>query len=69
MRHLSRLLVAAALTLPLLAIGCTENQTTYTTAEQPHYLQWEHDTHRDHVDWEKRSNDEHKQYWDWRKSH
>jgi hypothetical protein len=69
MSKLRQLLLTAALTVPLLATACQQNRYSWTPAEQPHYVQWEHETHRDHVDWNRRSDDEHKQYWDWRKSH
>jgi hypothetical protein len=34
--------------------------------EVVYYNQWEHDTHRDHVDLNKRSDADKKEYWDWR---
>jgi hypothetical protein len=36
--------------------------------EVTYYSQWEHDTHRDHMDFNKRSDDDKKAYWDWRHS-
>jgi hypothetical protein len=34
--------------------------------EAVYYSQWERDTHRDHVDLNKRNDADKKQYWDWR---
>jgi hypothetical protein len=31
-----------------------------------YYNQWEHDTHRDHVDLKQRNAADQKEYWDWR---
>jgi hypothetical protein len=36
--------------------------------EAVYYNEWEHDTHRNHEDFNKRSKDEPKQYFDWRHS-
>jgi hypothetical protein len=36
--------------------------------EVVYYNQWEHDTHRDHVEFNKRNSDDQKAYWDWRHS-
>jgi hypothetical protein len=68
MGKLSRLLLASALMVPILGTGCA-SQPAYGPAETPHYLQWEHETHRDHVDWEKRNDTDHRAYWEWRKNH
>lgn len=68
----------AALTLALSApvvTGCAEHTRVYDpyyhdyhawAGEEGYYSQWERDTHRDHSDYNKRSADEQKQYWDWR---
>jgi hypothetical protein len=37
--------------------------------EAGYYSQWEHDNHRDHMDFDKRSDADKKAYWDWRHSH
>jgi hypothetical protein len=41
----------------------------YWNGEVVYYNQWEHDTHRDHVDYGHRNADDQKAYWDWRHSH
>lgn len=37
--------------------------------EVVYYNQWEHDTHREHRDLNRRNDAEQKEYWDWRHSH
>ncbi|MFZ0213093.1 MAG: hypothetical protein WBE20_12870 [Candidatus Acidiferrales bacterium] len=37
--------------------------------EVVYYQQWEHDTHRRHVDFKRRNQDEQNQYWNWRHQH
>jgi hypothetical protein len=48
-------------------IGCQPQQTVpqQNVTDYGDYGQWEHDTHRDHQDLNKRSPDEQKQYSDW----
>ncbi len=71
------LLLAAALLAPNIT-GCAVHARVYDPyyhdyhnwdTENGYYVQWEHDTHRDHKDFNKRSKDEQKEYWDWRHSH
>jgi hypothetical protein len=71
MTKLSRFLLAVSLTIPVLATGCAEHRTVYAwgPAEQPYYVRWEHETHRDHVEWERRNEAERHEYWEWRKHH
>ena len=69
-----RLLMASVLMLPLLSAGCAEHRTvvaygTWGPGETVYYTQWEHETHRDHVEYEQRKADEQHQYWEWRKHH
>jgi hypothetical protein len=45
------------------------NESHPRSTEEPIYRQWESNTHREHVDLEKRNSDEQKQYWDWRHKH
>jgi hypothetical protein len=33
------------------------------------YYQWENESHRPHADWDRRSDDEHREYWNWRHNH
>lgn len=60
-RKFASLLLAVALVSPLAMIGCRSQETVY-------YNQWEHDTHREHVDLSKRSADEQREYAEWRRS-
>jgi hypothetical protein len=69
----------AALVFSVVASGCTVHAGYYDdpyyhdhhqwSGEVVYYNQWEHDTHRDHVEFKKRSKDDQKSYWDWRHSH
>ena len=71
MGKLNRGLLAAVLTIPLFAAGCPGHRQVYVwgPGETTYYAQWEHDTHRDHVEWEQRNAADQKAYWDWRKHH
>lgn len=71
----SPVLLGAALAASLLSVGCTEQvrvddpyhgDSHVWSEEAPHYSQWERDTHRDHVDFNKRNDADKKEYWDWR---
>jgi hypothetical protein len=42
--------------------------TGFRSQETVYYNQWEHDTHREHSDLNKRSEAEQKEYSDWRRS-
>jgi hypothetical protein len=69
MRKLKSLLLAAALTLPLLCTaGCVPHRQ-WGPGEQTYYIQWEHQTHRQHEDWNHRNKADQKAYWKWRKHH
>ena len=68
-------LLAAALAAAVFTTGCTVHAGYYDPYYHDHhpvdgeivfYQQWEHDTHRDHVDLNHRSKNEQKEYWDWR---
>ncbi len=60
-RKIAPLLLAAAMVSPLAMMGCRSQETVY-------YEQWEHDTHRQHIDLSKRSAEEQREYADWRRS-
>jgi hypothetical protein len=60
-RKFAPLLLAGAMLSPLATIGCRSQETVY-------YQQWEHDTHRQHVDLNRRSAEEQREYQDWRRS-
>jgi hypothetical protein len=75
LRRFAPMLLAAAIAVPVLCNGCTAGVRVYDpyyhdyhgwAAETPYYNQWEHDTHRDHRDFDKRSDADKKEYWDWR---
>ncbi len=60
-KHFALLLFAVAITSPVVMTGCRSQETVY-------YNQWEHDTHREHRDLDKRNEAERKEYSDWRRS-
>jgi hypothetical protein len=75
LRSFTSFLLAAVTAIPMFCTGCAARVNVYDPyyhdyhawpAEQGYYVQWEHDTHRDHVDFAKRSDAEKKAYWDWR---
>jgi len=75
LRRITPLLVAAVFCLPLLTAGCAEHRYYYDSythqrypyaEENSYYVQWESDTHRHHEDFNKRSKEDQKAYWDWR---
>ena len=71
-RDLSSVLLATVLAAPILLSGCQTQAPAPATAAAPAddpYVRWEHETHRDHVDIAKRTDDERKQYNDWHASH
>jgi len=72
------LFLAAMLTSPLLFTGCAVHARVYDPyyhdyhawdGESGYYVQWETDTHRRHEDFNKRSDNDKKAYWDWRHQH
>ena len=63
-RNFVPLLLATILAAPIIATGCQSNRVS----QDDSYTKWEHDTHRQHVDVNKRSAEEQKQYEDWRRS-
>jgi hypothetical protein len=71
------LLLSAAMVVPALTLGCSGNHDrvydadhgdyhTWNNNETVYYQQWETENHYDHKDFKVRSNDEQKQYFDWR---
>jgi hypothetical protein len=71
MGKFSRILLATALTIPLFVSGCGGHRQAYVwgPGESTYYVQWEHETHRDHVEWEQRPDADHGAYWKWRRHH
>ncbi|MGO8934937.1 MAG: hypothetical protein ACLPLZ_16960 [Terracidiphilus sp.] len=77
MRKFAPFLLAAVLAAPVLSTGCTAHVRVYDpyyhdyhewAGETTYYGQWEHDTHRDHMDFNQRNDADKKAYWDWRHS-
>jgi len=75
MKSFARVLLATAIAAPTLATGCAAHVGVYDpyyhdyhnwNGEVVYYNQWEHDTHRDHVEFKDRSAADQKAYWDWR---
>ncbi|HWB32562.1 MAG TPA: hypothetical protein VG714_05250 [Acidobacteriaceae bacterium] len=66
-----RMLLAAILAAPLLAAGCAGHRQVYVwgPGETVYYSRWERDTHRNHVDWDRRNEADHRAYWQWRRHH
>jgi hypothetical protein len=62
LKNFASLLLAAAIVSPVAMIGCRSQETVY-------YNQWEHETHREHVDLERRSEAERREYAEWRRTH
>jgi hypothetical protein len=75
-RKSTLILFASGLFLPMLSTGCGERRVRVYDSyhgdyhvwggETVYYGQWEHDTHRDHQDFNRRSDADKKEYWDWR---
>ena len=71
-------LAAAALALPL-AIGACATHRYYDSDDRVYhrwnhdevvfYQRWEVETHRPHVDFDRRSDDDRRAYWRWRHDH
>lgn len=77
-RKLNLFFVAAVFAASLLSAGCTGSVRVYDpyyhdyhtwAGENGYYVQWEHDTHRDHMEFDHRNDNDKKAYWDWRHSH
>ncbi len=62
--NLVPLLLSTILTASVVTTGCQ----SHGRSQDDSYIQWEHDTHRQHVDLSKRSDDERKQYDDWQRN-
>ncbi|MGA9882640.1 MAG: hypothetical protein WBQ34_02855 [Candidatus Acidiferrales bacterium] len=80
-RAVPHLVLASMLLSPIAMIGCAAHgeyrvydpdDGTYHNwnhGEATYYNQWEVETHRHHQDYRKRSQDDQRQYWQWRKNH
>jgi hypothetical protein len=77
-RYLGPLCFGTALATSLFTAGCAVHARVYDgyygdyhrwdDHEVVYYNRWEHETHRDHVDFNKRSEADKKTYWEWRHS-
>jgi hypothetical protein len=76
-KHSASFSLAAAFVSALLMGGCAVHARVYEPYyhdyhgwdhETVYYGQWEHDTHRDHVEFNKRNDADKKDYWTWRHS-
>ena len=65
------LLAGVVVASPMVLTSCMHHSSGYvwSDAESPHYVAWEHETHRDHVEYASRNADEQKEYWGWRHDH
>ncbi len=77
-RTFTRFFTAAIFAASLLSVGCAVHARVYDpyhrdyhvwAGESGYYVQWEGDTHRRHEDFNRRSDADKKEYWDWRHSH
>jgi hypothetical protein len=76
LRYSAPLFFAAALGSSMFTVGCAVHARVYdgyygdyhswNDHEVVYYNRWEHDTRRDHVDFDKRSQADQKAYWQWR---
>ncbi len=78
LKSLATILLATTIGAPVLTTGCEAHVRVYDpyyhgyhtwNGEVVYYNQWETETHREHRDFNKRSADEQKEYWDWRHKH
>lgn len=75
-RQLKSLVLAAAFLSPMLMAGCAARVTyhdpyyndnhVWNRHEEGYYNRWEGETHRGHVDFDKRPEPEQKEYYTWR---
>jgi len=77
LRHFAVVVLAAAVGGAVFVVSGCEGQVRYYDAgyndyhvwnhgEVVNYNRWEHETHRDHVDFAKRNDDQKKEYFAWR---
>ena len=77
-RNLAAALLAATIASPIVMAGCAVHARVYDpyyhdyhpwSGEVTYYSQWETETQRHHVDYNHRSSEDQKAYWEWRHSH
>jgi len=71
MKKSGSFVLSLVLIIPLLTVGCADHRRVdvWGPGETTYYVQWEHETHRDHLDWGRRSDADHRAYWNWRHHH
>lgn len=70
LKNLALTMLVAILACPVLITGCRTNNTTVNNQQEPpDYRQWEHETNREHLDMNKRSAEEQREYRDWQQTH
>jgi hypothetical protein len=76
-KNFAPLLMTMFVAMALCSTGCEAHVRVYDPyyhdyhawgPEAGFYAQWESDNHRDHMDFNKRSDADKKAYWDWRHS-
>lgn len=76
-QRLLSLLLCAVLVAPVFISGCAtrvydvdhHDYHRWDSRERGYYVQWENETHRSHQDFDRRSDAEQREYWNWRHSH
>jgi hypothetical protein len=72
------LVLSTAFAAALLMTGCTVHAGYYDpyyhdrhvwSGEAGYYNQWERDTRREHRDFDRRNDEERREYWEWRHHH
>ena len=70
MKKLMSFFLGSTLVIPLMS-GCAVQGRayvrTYNPADAPDYFRWEHETQRQHMEYESRKKAEQHEYWEWRK--
>jgi hypothetical protein len=78
-RYFGSLVLAAVMISPVVIEGCATHARVYDAEyhdyhvwddrEAVYYQRWEVETHREHRDFDRRSDEEKREYWKWRHSH
>jgi hypothetical protein len=77
-KKLTRLLLTLTLAVTAFNTGCAVHARVYDSydhgyrawaPESGFYVRWEHETHRSHKDFNKRSEQDKNAYWKWRHDH
>jgi tRNA(Phe) wybutosine-synthesizing methylase Tyw3 len=78
-RYFAAVVLALALATPVMISGCEGRVRVYDAEyrdyhvwnghERVYYQRWEVENHRNHMDFDRRSEEEKREYWKWRHSH